>query len=117
MSLSNKPILWLPFAAGGMLAALLVPALMLVFVLDALQLVPAANLDYQHVHAFVGNPLVRIVLFGVITLLLWHAAHRLRMTVQDIGARSHGARRLTARLCYGSAMLANLVLIWAVVVM
>src|SRR3546814_10247252 len=87
MSLSNKPILWLPFAAGGMLAALLVPALMLVFVLDALQLVPAANLDYQRVYAFVGNPLVRIVLFGVIAMLLWHAAHRLRMTVQDIGAR------------------------------
>src|SRR3546814_14244237 len=97
MSLSNKPILWLPFAAGGMLAALLVPALMLVFVLDALQLVPAANLDYQRVYAFVGNPLVRIVLFGVIAMLLWHAAHRLRLTVQDIGARSHGARRPIGR--------------------
>src|SRR3546814_14675641 len=99
MSLSNKPILWLPFAAGGMLAALLVPALMLVFVLDALQLVPAANLDYQRVYAFVGTPLVRLELFGVIAMMLWHAAHRLRSNVPDIGERSHGARRLVQRLC------------------
>jgi len=32
MSISNKPLLWLPFAGGGMLAALLLPALMLVLV-------------------------------------------------------------------------------------
>jgi fumarate reductase subunit D len=114
MSLSNKPILWLPFAAGGMLAALLVPALMLVFLLDSMQLMPAANLDYERVLAFAGNPITRIVLFGVIAMLLWHAAHRLRMTLQDIGVRSHGARQLAARLCYGTATLASVALVWAV---
>ncbi|PKM05732.1 MAG: fumarate reductase subunit D [Gammaproteobacteria bacterium HGW-Gammaproteobacteria-4] len=114
MSMSNKPILWLPFAAGGMLAALLVPALMLVFVLDSLQLLPAANLDYGRVFAFASNPFARVALFAVIALLLWHAAHRLRMTLQDIGVRSHGARRLAARLCYGAATLASVALIWAV---
>lgn len=114
MSMSNKPILWLPFAAGGMLAALLVPALMLVFVLDSLQLMPAANLDHGRVFAFVAHPFARVGLFALIALLLWHAAHRLRMTLQDIGVRSHGARRLAARLCYGSATLASAALIWAV---
>ncbi|PIQ36824.1 MAG: fumarate reductase subunit D [Lysobacterales bacterium CG17_big_fil_post_rev_8_21_14_2_50_64_11] len=117
MSLSNKPIVWLPFAAGGMLAALLVPALMLVLLLDALQLLPPGSLDYPRVVAFVSHPLARVVCVGVIALLLWHAAHRLRMTVQDIGVRSHGARQVAARLCYGAATLASVALIWAVVVL
>lgn len=117
MSMSNKPIVWLPFAAGGMLAALLVPALMLVFVLDSLQLTPASHLDYARVLAFASHPLMRAGLFAVIALLLWHAAHRLRMTVQDIGVRSHGARQIAARLCYGAATLASVALIWAVVVL
>lgn len=114
MSMSNKPLLWLPFAAGGMLAALLVPALMLVLLLDSLQLLPAIALDHQRVFAFVSHPLARIVWFGLIALLLWHAAHRLRMTLQDIGIRSHGARKIAARLCYGSATIATITLLWAV---
>ena len=36
MARSNKPILWLPFAGGGLVAALIIPVLILITgVLDA----------------------------------------------------------------------------------
>jgi len=114
MSISNKPLLWLPFAAGGMLAALLVPALMLVFLLDSLHVLASADLAYARVLAFASHPLVRIALFGSIALLLWHAAHRLRMTLQDLGVRTAGPRQWSARLCYGAASVGTLALAWAV---
>lgn len=114
MSISNKPLLWLPFAAGGMLAALLVPAVMLVFLLDSLHVLASADLAHARVLAFAGHPLARIALFGIVALLLWHAAHRLRMTLQDLGVRTPGARHLSARLCYGAATVGTVALGWAV---
>lgn len=114
MSISNKPLLWLPFAAGGMLAALLVPALMLVLLLESLNVLPAEALDHARMLAFVSHPLMRVALFGVIALLLWHAAHRLRMTLQDLGVRTVGLRKLSARLCYGAATVGTVALAWAV---
>lgn len=117
MSISNKPLLWLPFAAGGMLAALLVPAMMLVFLLDSLHAFPSANLGYERMLAFAAHPLARIAWFGIVALLLWHAAHRLRMTLQDLGVRTPGARLLSARLCYGAASVGTLLLGWAVLVL
>ncbi|PIV32400.1 MAG: fumarate reductase subunit D, partial [Lysobacterales bacterium CG02_land_8_20_14_3_00_62_12] len=51
MSISNKPLLWLPFAGGGMLAALLLPALMLVLLLDSLGMLSTAALAHERVRA------------------------------------------------------------------
>lgn len=115
MSISNKPLLWLPFAGGGMLAALLLPALMLVLLLDGLGVLPDAALAHERVSAFVGRPLVVVVGFVFIALVIWHAAHRLRMTLQDLGVRDAGARRLSARICYSAATLATVALAWVLV--
>lgn len=111
MAMSNKPLIWLPFAVGGTLAALFAPALILILLLDALGLLPDAALSYAHLRGLLATPWLRLILILLILPMLWHAAHRLRMTIQDLGARSDGARALNARLCYLGAALLSLALI------
>ena len=86
MAKSNKPIFWSLFAAGGTLAAFLAPVLVLLFLLAALGHAPGI-LSYANLHAFAANWLGKLALLGVITLFLWHAAHRLRVTLHDFGLR------------------------------
>lgn len=86
MAKSNKAFFWGLFAAGGTIVAFLTPALVLVFLLAALGHVPS-RFDYDTMHAFAANYLGKLVLFGVITLSLWHCAHRLRCVLHDFGLR------------------------------
>src|SRR5262245_47818590 len=98
MARSNKPILWLPFAGGGLVAALIVPVLTVISgVLMPLGLI---NLPYERMLAFAHHPISKVILLGAIALTVWHAAHRLRMTAHDLGA-SDGTTVKT--VCYGSA--------------
>ena len=98
MARSNKPILWLPFAAGGLVAALIMPVLILITGL----LVPLGvlQLPYERMAAVAHNPIGKLILFGVVALPAWHAAHRLRMTAHDLGLGSGFAVKAA---CYGAA--------------
>jgi fumarate reductase subunit D len=100
MAKSNKPILWLPFAAGGLVAALITPVLILITGL----LVPLGvlHLPYEKMAAAAHNPIGKLVLLGIVALPAWHAAHRLRMTAHDLGLGSGFAIKAA---CYGSAVL------------
>jgi fumarate reductase subunit D len=107
MAKSNKPIVWSLFAGGGMLAAFLLPAMIFITGLAVpLGLLPEDALGYDRMLAFAGNPIGKLVLFGAIFLLLWHAAHRLRMTLHDLGIRSG---RIAMLSCYGLAGLGSIV--------
>ena len=117
MAVANKPLIWLPFAAGGMLAALLLPALILVLMLGSSGLLGSGALAHARVHDFVAHPLVAIALFSVLALVLWHVAHRLRMTVQDLGVRRHGPRRVLAWCCYLLASAGTVALAAALVLL
>lgn len=86
MAKSNKPIVWSLFAAGGTLAAFLAPVLALLFLLTALGHAPGL-LGYEQLHAFAAHWLGKLFLLAVIVLFLWHAAHRLRVTMHDFGLR------------------------------
>ena len=86
MAKSNKPIFWSLFAAGGTLAAFLAPVLALLFVMLALGHTPPV-LSYAGLRAFAAHWFGKLCLLGVITLFLWHAAHRLRVTLHDFGLR------------------------------
>jgi fumarate reductase subunit D len=98
MARSNKPILWLPFAAGGLIAALIMPILILLTcVLMPLGIV---SLSYEKMVAFAHNPLGKLILFGAIALPAWHAGHRLRMTSHDLGL---GGGVVVKIACYGFA--------------
>ena len=100
MARSNKPILWLPFAGGGLVAALVTPVLILITGV----LVPLGvfHLHYETIAAFAHNPIGKVVLFGAVALPAWHAAHRLRMTAHDLGL---GRGIAIKAACYGSAGL------------
>lgn len=86
MAKSNKPIVWSLFAAGGTLAAFLAPVLVLLFLLVALGH-PPGLLDFARARDFAGHWPGKLFLGGVIVLFLWHAAHRLRVTLHDLGLR------------------------------
>jgi fumarate reductase subunit D len=100
MAISNKPIVWGPFAAGGTLTAFLTPALILLTLLAALGHVPDL-LAYERLHAFAGHWLVKLAVAGVVFLSLWSAAHRLRITCYDLGLRADAA---VATVLYAAAL-------------
>ncbi|MBC8337450.1 MAG: fumarate reductase subunit D [Alphaproteobacteria bacterium] len=103
MARSNKPIVWGLFAAGGTVTAFFVPALMVVLGLAVpFGLLSPNDLSFDRVYGIVAHPLGRLILFGFITVSLWHAAHRTRTTVHDLGISNDG---ITMFICYGVAGL------------
>lgn len=99
MARSNKPIVWGLFAVGGTVTAFLVPALIVVLGLAVpFELLSPNDLSFKRVYGIVAHPLGRIILFGFITVSFWHAAHRTRTTVHDLGINNDGATML---ICYG----------------
>ena len=103
MARSNKPIVWLPFAAGGIVAAFVMPVLILLTILAGLGLV-AGVFSYANIHAFAASWFGKLILLGVIVMSLWHAAHRLRITLHDFGVR---ADNLVAIIVYVLAAIGS----------
>ena len=95
MARSNKPIVWGPFAAGGTLTAVLPPVLVLVTLLQP------SGLSYESMHALAAHWAGKLALVGVIGLSLWSAAHRLRITLYDLGVR---ADTLVATILYSATL-------------
>ena len=87
MAISNKPIVWGPFAGGGTLTAFVTPALILLTLLAALGHAPDL-FAFDRLHAVMGHWLAKVVAVGVVFLSLWSAAHRLRITCYDLGVRA-----------------------------
>jgi len=108
MARSNKPLVWGPFAAGGTLAAFLLPILVLITLFAAHGRVPS-GLEYTQIHALASSWLGKIVLFGVIAPCLWHAAHRLRDALHGLGLR---ADKAVAIMAYGTAGVGTLLTLY-----
>jgi len=100
MAISNKPIVWGPFAAGGTLTAFITPVLILLTLLAALGHAPDL-LAYERLHALAGHWLAKLAVAGVVFLSLWSAAHRLRITCYDLGIR---ADTVVATILYAGAL-------------
>ncbi|HEY8049153.1 MAG TPA: fumarate reductase subunit FrdD [Ramlibacter sp.] len=93
MTRSHAPIFWLLFGAGGMLAALFGPALVVVTGWMDLP-------SYASVHAVVHSIIGKLFLFFAVALFAWHAAHRILCSLHDVGIH----KGLGAKLCcYGVA--------------
>src|SRR5262245_843007 len=104
---SIEPLLWLLFSAGGVLAALVLPILVLVFgLLIPLELLSAPRLD--HLVGVLQQPLTRVVLFLVCMLSLFHWAHRFRYTLYD-GLQIKHLNGVINLLCYGGAIAGSVV--------
>ena len=113
MAKSNKPIFWSLFAAGGTLAAFLAPVLVFLFLLTALGHVPEL-LSYAHLHAFAAHWFGKIFLLGVIALFLWHAAHRLRVTLHDFGFRQDASVAIVVYSMAAIGTVLSLLYLWRI---
>ena len=96
-----EPFIWLAFSGGGVLAAVLMPVLAVLFAL-AFPLGWIDPPDHAHIAAVVGHPLTFVALLGGLPVILLHAAHRFRYTLYDGLQVKH--KGLVALLCYGSAL-------------
>lgn len=102
-----EPFVWLLFSGGGVVAALTLPVLLLLFgVVFALGI--AAPPDHAHLLALLRHPLTRLGLLAVCAMSLVHAAHRLRYTVEH-GLQLRRYDALIAAACYGAALLGSAV--------
>ena len=97
------PLLWLLFSAGGTVAALFFP----IHVLLTGLVFPLGWLEppsYEVAHRLLTHPVTRLYLFVLISLPLFHWAHRFRYTLYD-GLQLKHLTALIAVLCYGAALL------------
>ena len=95
------PLFWGLFSAGGMAAALALPALagFFWFAIPLGWVEPSALGEAM---ARLEHPLARIALFGFLTLCFFHWAHRFRYTLYD-GLQLGHLYGLIATLTYGVA--------------
>ena len=95
-----EPLVWLTFSGGGVTAAMFLPVLAFLFAL-ALPLGLITPPSRAHLFDILHNPLTFLVLLGMFTVMLVHAAHRFRYTLYDGLQVKH--QGLVAVLCYGGA--------------
>jgi fumarate reductase subunit D len=105
MTKSNKPAVWGPFAAGGTLTAFVTPLLVVLVMMAALGRVPDA-LTYDGLRSFASHWFGALAIFVVVTLSLWTSAHRVRITLYDLGVR---ADTLVAISIYALAAMGTIV--------
>ncbi|MEV6029645.1 fumarate reductase subunit FrdD [Nonomuraea sp. NPDC052116] len=102
-----EPYLWLLFSGGGVVAALVLPVLVLLFGV----LMPLGVVDWpapEQLRALLDPVPVRLALLGVAVLCLFHAAHRIRFTSEEV----LGIARfdpVIAVICYGGAVAGGIV--------
>ena len=96
-----EPLVWLTFSGGGVTAAMFLPVLVFLFAF-AFPLGWITPPSRDHLLAILGSPLTFLVLLGMFTVMLVHAAHRFRYTLYDglqLKWKWQGAV-----VCYGAAL-------------
>ncbi len=112
---SREPFLWALFSGGGMVSALCLPALaLLLWIAPGMGWMEGPS--YGGLSELARHPLTRLFVFGLITLSLYHWAHRFRYTLYD-GLQLYHLNMLIAIVTYGIATLlsiATVVVVWFV---
>jgi fumarate reductase subunit D len=110
-----EPLLWMLFSAGGIVSAMLMPVLVLLFGI-AFPLGWLAPPGYDHLLLVLGHPIGRIVMFSLCALSLFHWAHRFRHTLYD-GLQIKHLNEMIAVISYGVAVVGTVVtayLVWQI---
>ena len=108
MAKSNEPIWWSLFSAGGMVAAMIFPILIFITgILIPFGLGGDDPLNFEKISTGISNQLIKLIFFAIITLPLFHWAHRFRFTLVDVGLKSIST--LISILCYGGAIAGTIV--------
>jgi fumarate reductase subunit D len=110
-----EPLLWMLFSAGGIVSAMLMPAIVLLFGI-AFPLGWTTPPSYDHVLQVFGHPITRVVIFSLCALSLFHWAHRFRHTLYD-GLQIKHLNEIVAIVSYGAAIIGTAVagyLVWQI---
>jgi len=89
MAIAKKALVWGLFAAGGTLTSFVFPALIALFLMLSFGFVPD-GLAFSGIQSFIASWPGKVLLFGILFLALWHAAHRMRVLFHDFGVRADG---------------------------
>ena len=105
---SNAPIFWGLFGAGGMLAALFGPMLVIItgLLVPMGLLLPADTMSHPKMLAFAQNFIGKGFIFAIIALFVWHAMHRIYHSLHEIGIHAGFLAKL---ICYGIALIVTLI--------
>ncbi len=110
---SNEAFWWSLFSAGGVASAMLMPVIVYVVGIE----LPKGYLDdprasYENLFGLVTWWPVRLLLLGVIGFSFFHAGHRIRHVMIDLGWRHHTAP--LSLLCYGGALAGAATAAWLI---
>ena len=106
-----EPFWWSLFSAGGMIAAMLFPVLMVIIgIAVPLGLGSDGALSYERVSGALARPILRLIVFVLIALPLFHWAHRFLFTLVDVGLQQ--LRTALSILCYGTAVVGTVITAW-----
>ena len=101
---TKEPFWWGMFSAGGVVAALLIPVHIFIDGLAVpLGVVDGDVLGYERMRLLLANPLIKVYLFVLVVMPLYHAAHRVRFSLYELGLREF--RISMDVLCYGGAVI------------
>src|SRR5258706_3490493 len=96
-----EPMWWSLFGAGGAISALFLPALLfftgIAFPLGWIE--PS----YDHLRSLIDHWYSRLLILGIISLSLFHWAHRFRFTLHE-GLQLKSYDKLIAAVCYGASI-------------
>ena len=106
-----KSVYWSLFAAGGMIAALVLPTLVVILsLLLPLEAVGNPATFYDTVSPVFHNAFFYIIIVGVLFLMLWHTAHRFYYVLHDF----HIHVNITTRyILYALVIVAALITLFA----
>jgi fumarate reductase subunit D len=98
----NEAFWWSLFAAGGGVAAMLVPVHILVNGIGE----PLRWVSPAWMRTLVSYPLVKLYLLVLFSLPFFHCAHRIRHILYDFGLRE--LQTPVAIVCYGAALVSTI---------
>jgi fumarate reductase subunit D len=99
-----EPMFWSLFGGGGAISALFLPVLLL-FTGLAIPL-GWVSPSYENLQALVAPWYSRLLILVIVSLSMFHWAHRFRFTLHE-GLQLHPYDRPIAILCYGMALVVS----------
>jgi len=110
---SNEAFWWSLFSAGGVASAMFMPAIFVVVgVVLPSQYLDDPRASYERLFGLVTWWPVRLLLLGVIGSSFFHAGHRIRHVMVDLGWRHHTAP--LSLVCYGGALAGAVTTAWII---
>lgn len=104
------PMLWALFSAGGTVAAFLLPV-HLFLTGFGFPLGWFSTPSYDYISRVMSHPISKLYFFVLLSLPLFHWAHRFRYTLYD-GLKIKHLTPLIVTVCYGSALAGSVLAAW-----